>query len=354
MNRYLIPMVMALLVLAVAWPALGQEQDESKPGKNAKQVETEKPPNRSLLRVLSAEERAKLKEKWQSMSEEERQQYREQMRGRLGTDRLESERKAALKKLEEQIAALKAEQEKYIGDLREIRELAVKEKATQTAKRLESLIAKQQKEFTDRLQEMEQKRQQIQRTLRVREPRKPAAEPAAEPAGKKAPDFTLKSFDGKSVSLSDYRGKIVVLEWFNFECPFVMAHYGQPSTMVELANKYKDKNVVWLAMNSTSHTTGQANIDFAKRHKLPYPILDDRPGNVGHAYGAVTTPHVYIIDQRGNIVYEGAIDNSPQGRTPKGQKLINYVDQALAELTAGKPVSTPKTKPYGCTVKYPK
>jgi hypothetical protein len=87
---------------------------------------------------------------------------------------------------------------------------------------------------------------------------------------------------------------------------------------------------------------------------VPFPILDDRPGKVGHAYGAKTTPHMFIIDTNGRIVYEGAIDNAPTGKVAEGQELTNYVDQALAELTAGKKISNPNTKPYGCTVKYPK
>jgi len=174
-------------------------------------------------------------------------------------------------------------------------------------------------------------------------------EPAA---GKKAPEFTLKSFDGKQISLSDCKGKIVVLEWFNDECPFVKYHYKTVTTMVALANKYKAKNVVWLAINSTNHTTPEQNKDFAAKHNLPYPILDDRPGNAGKAYDATNTPHMFIIDGKGNIAYEGAIDNSPLGKTPEGEKLTNYVDKALAELTSGKAVSVPKTDPYGCSVKY--
>jgi len=173
-------------------------------------------------------------------------------------------------------------------------------------------------------------------------------------AGKKAPVFTLNSFDGQTISLSEYKGKIVVLEWFNFECPFSRYHYGKANTMVKLANKYKDKNVVWLAVNSTTHTTIDKNREFAQKYKLPFPILDDRSGKVGRAYGATHTPHMFIIDTKGNIVYEGAIDNSPIGRTPAREKLINYVDKALAELTTGKVVSIPKTKPYGFTVKYGK
>lgn len=168
---------------------------------------------------------------------------------------------------------------------------------------------------------------------------------------RKAPNFTLNSFDGKTISLSDYKGKIVVLEWFNYECPFVLRHYGNQPTMIGLANKYRDKNVVWLAINSTSHATPQANLEFAEKRKLPYPILDDRPGTVGRAYGAKTTPHMYVIDTKGSIAYQGAIDNNETGR--KTQGVINYVDKALAELTGGKQVSTTDTMPYGCTVKYP-
>jgi len=144
----------------------------------------------------------------------------------------------------------------------------------------------------------------------------------------------------------------VVLEWLNFECPFVKYHYEKTNTMIDLANKYKDENVVWLAVNSTSHTTPEANNDFAEKHKLSYLILDDRSGKVGRAYGAKTTPHMYVINARGNIVYAGGIDNSPMGNKKEG--VINYVDKALAELTSGKAVSTPSTKPYGCSVKYPR
>jgi hypothetical protein len=145
-----------------------------------------------------------------------------------------------------------------------------------------------------------------------------------------------------------------VLEWLNFECPFVQHHYDKAKTMVGLANKYKDKGVVWLAINSTSHTKPADNKAFASGKKLPYPLLDDRSGKVGRAYGARTTPHMFVINAAGAIAYEGAIDNSPLGKTPAGQKPVNYVDKALAELVAGKEVSTPRTKPYGCSVKYAK
>jgi len=167
-------------------------------------------------------------------------------------------------------------------------------------------------------------------------------------AARKAPEFTLTSFDGKEVSLSDYKGKIVVLEWLNTGCPFVVDHYESAKTMVNLAAKYKD--VVWLAINSTNSTDVKTNLDFASRHKITYPILDDRDGKVGRAYAAKTTPHMFVIDAEGNIVYDGAIDNAPMG-SAKGEK-INYVDEALAAISSGKVVNIESSKPYGCNVKY--
>jgi len=169
---------------------------------------------------------------------------------------------------------------------------------------------------------------------------------------KKALAFTLKNYDGTDITLSDYKGKIVVLEWFNYECPFVRYHYEQKNTMADLANKYRNKNVVWLAINSTSHQTSEQNKAFAQEYNVPYPILDDRTGKTGRAYGATNTPHMFVIDKTGNIAYQGAIDNSPMGNTPDGHEPINYIDRALAELTAARPVTTSRTKAYGCTVKY--
>jgi len=182
---------------------------------------------------------------------------------------------------------------------------------------------------------------------------KPVVKPAVEPAvGKTAPAFTLNSFDGTAISLSDYKGKIVVLEWLNYECPYVRYHYEKKNTMIELADKYKAENVIWLAVNSTKHLTPETDKEFADEHELDYPILSDSSGVVGLAYGAKTTPHIFIIDTDGNIAYDGGIDNSPLGIPPAGEELINYVDKALTELLGGKTVSTSKAKPYGCSVKY--
>ena len=168
----------------------------------------------------------------------------------------------------------------------------------------------------------------------------------------KAPDFALKHYDGKEVKLADYKGKIVVLEWFNYECPFVKYHYEKASTMNDLAAKYKDKKVVWLAINSTGHQETAKNKAYAEKNKILHPILDDRSGVIGKAYHATNTPHIIIIDTERNIAYNGAIDNAPMGRVPEDKKVVSYVDKALAELIANKTVSTTKTKPYGCSVKY--
>ena len=165
--------------------------------------------------------------------------------------------------------------------------------------------------------------------------------------------FTLMDQDGKAVSPSDYAGKIVVLEWVNPQCPFVAYHYRDDvRTMPRLAEKYKDKGVVWLAVDTTYNWTAEKSKVFHDEHKLPYPILDDSKGDVGHAYQAKSTPDMFIIDPQGLIVYSGAIDNAPLGKLPKDAAAVNYVQKALDELLAGKPITTPQTKSYGCSVKY--
>jgi len=165
---------------------------------------------------------------------------------------------------------------------------------------------------------------------------------------RKAPAFTLEDVNGNKVSLSDFAGKIVVLEWANPECP-IWLRVHKAGTFKALAEKYKDKGVVWLAINTTHTSNREKNRKFAEAEKLPYPYLDDHAGTVGRAYGAKTTPHMFVIDKDGRLAYQGAIDDDPGGRK---EKPLNYVDQALTELLAGKTVSVPKTEPYGCSVKY--
>lgn len=338
--------IVTMMVLSLVFPVFGQL--ESKEGGQP----LEKGGNTG---ILSPEERLKLREKWPTMSQEERDEFRNQMRERMGPmrppTRTMTPSEPSPRVFEDQIAKLKQKHEEAINELKAIRELAVKEKARLTTERLDKLINKHQKEYEETLQSLEQRRDRFEKMRLERPDRRLGAEERQ--AAWPALPFTLKSFDGKTISLSEYRGKTVVLEWLNFECPFVNYHYDKPKTMIKLANKYKNKNVVWLAINSTSHTTPEANKEFAEKQKLPYPILDDRSGRVGRAYGAKTTPHMFIINPSGRIVYEGAIDNSPLGKTPEGKELTNYVDKALEETITGKMVSTKNTEPYGCSVKYP-
>lgn len=168
-----------------------------------------------------------------------------------------------------------------------------------------------------------------------------------------APVFTLTNYDGTTVNLADLKGKIVVIEFFNYKCPFSIYHYQTEPTMRNLVKKYAEKNVQFLAINSTSWQKTEENKAFAEKNKVTYPILDDRTGKVGKAFGATRTPHMYIINEKGKIVYRGAIDNAPLGKLPEGHdKVLNFVDIALAEITEGKPITIQKTREYGCTVKY--
>jgi peroxiredoxin len=184
-----------------------------------------------------------------------------------------------------------------------------------------------------------------------------AAGAAVAEIGNPAPAFGLSDLDGKEVKLADYVGKTIVLEWFNPGCPFVKASHTKGS-LKDTAKRAAAKGIVWLAINSGApgkqgHGV-QANRAGAAAFGLAHPILLDESGVVGAAYGATNTPDMFVIDSKGVLVYAGAIDNSPdgEGESPQGGKLVNYVEQALDELAAGKPVSTSRTKPYGCSVKY--
>jgi peroxiredoxin len=170
--------------------------------------------------------------------------------------------------------------------------------------------------------------------------------------GDKAPGFTLEDAAGDEVSLGDFKGKVVVLEWTNPDCPFVKRHYKEGS-MKNLTSAYSEAGVVWLTINSTNYMDAAANASFAKNEGIGWPVLVDQDGTVGHAYGAATTPHMFIIDTKGIVVYEGAIDDDPRGNMEAGAR-TNYVENALNDVAAGQSVSTSETKPYGCSVKYKK
>ena len=189
----------------------------------------------------------------------------------------------------------------------------------------------------------------------VAEPSAPAQERAA--VSRPAPDFTLRDLDGRPFRLSEQRGKVVVLEWFNPECPFVRASHTKGS-LVSSAERQQTKGVVWVAINSGApgkqgHGV-EKNRSGREQFKMKHPVLLDESGQVGRQYGAEHTPHMYVIDAKGTLVYKGAIDNSPdgEGESPSGGKLINYVDVALADLAAGRPIATAETEAYGCSVKY--
>jgi peroxiredoxin len=172
--------------------------------------------------------------------------------------------------------------------------------------------------------------------------------------GQVAPDFTLPDLDGGAVTLSAYRGKTVVLEWFNPGCPYVKDAHDPGGALDGLAAKAVADGVVWLAINSGApgkqgHDVAE-NLQAKAAWAMAHPILRDENGSVGKAFGAATTPHVFVIDGQGVVQYEGAVDNQPM-RQATGDKLP-YLERALADLKAGNAVRTPRTKPWGCSVKY--
>ncbi|CAN5254012.1 thioredoxin family protein [soil metagenome] len=175
--------------------------------------------------------------------------------------------------------------------------------------------------------------------------------------GSEAPAFTLTDTEGKTHNLADYRGKYVVLEWFNEGCPFVKKHYAG-GNMQKLQKEYTGKDVVWLSMNSSAEgEQGHVTPESAKKTMAEWnmeatKILLDHDGKVGQAYGAKTTPHMYVIDPEGKLVYQGAIDSKPTANAADIEGAENYVKVALDNSMAGKPVENTSTKPYGCSVKY--
>jgi peroxiredoxin len=179
---------------------------------------------------------------------------------------------------------------------------------------------------------------------------------AAEP-GEAAPEFTLTDSKGTSHKLSDFRGKFVVLEWLNHECPFVKKHYSS-GNMQKLQQEYTAKGVVWLSIISSApgkqgHRTGpQAEADTKDKNAAPTAVLLDPSGEVGKKYDAKTTPEMFVLDKEGKILYAGAIDSIKSTDSADIAKAENHVRQALDAALAGQPVPKPKTTPYGCSVKY--
>ena len=180
---------------------------------------------------------------------------------------------------------------------------------------------------------------------------------AAATVGQPAPDITLKDTTGKTVRLSEFKGKHVVLEWTNPGCPFVRKHYdsgNMPATQKDAAGR----DVVWLAVNSTEKASGDY-LEPAKltswlkeRQSVPTAILMDEEGTAGRAYGARTTPHMYIVNPQGQLIYAGGIDSIASAKADDIPRATNYVKTGLAEALAGKSLTASTTRPYGCSIKY--
>ena len=175
--------------------------------------------------------------------------------------------------------------------------------------------------------------------------------------GQPAPDFTLKDAAGKTVKLADFRGKYVVLEWTNPNCPFVRKHYDS-GNMAATQQDVVGQGAVWLSINSSAKTSFEYMeparlVAWQQARKVqPTATLMDEDGVAGKAYGARTTPHMYIVDPQGRLAYAGGIDSIPSANPEDVRKAVNYVRQGIAEASAGKPLSAATTRPYGCSIKY--
>lgn len=171
--------------------------------------------------------------------------------------------------------------------------------------------------------------------------------------GETAPGFSLKDLDGTAHRLDQYRGKTVVLEWINPSCP-VSRRHAQEKTMIVTSDRHPE--VVWLAINSTNPEHGDfvpatEHTAYNRKMGIDYPVLYDPSGEVGRAYGARTTPHMYVVGPDGTLLYNGAIDDDPPGRKPKADRTV-YVDRALTSVASGSEPDPAVTRPYGCSVKY--
>jgi peroxiredoxin len=175
--------------------------------------------------------------------------------------------------------------------------------------------------------------------------------------GTTAPDFSLTDSKGKTQTVSQYKGKYVVLEWFNPECPFVKKHYGS-GNMQKLQEEFTGKGVVWLSVDSSAPgkegnlTAEEANAKITEWKTKQTALLLDPDGKAGQTYGAKNTPHMFVINPEGKIIYEGAIDSKASANPADINGSTNYVKVALEESMSGKTVTTANTKPYGCSVKY--
>jgi peroxiredoxin len=179
----------------------------------------------------------------------------------------------------------------------------------------------------------------------------------AQRVGEAAPEFQATDSNGQAHKLSQYRGKFVVLEWHNNGCPYTRKHY-ESGNMQRLQKEWTGRGVVWFTVISSApeqqgYVTAQQENDYLKRmNAVPTAALLDSQGDVGRLYSAKTTPHMFIINPAGVLIYDGAIDSKPTTDQADIASAKNYVSEALAEAMSGKPVTTPTSRPYGCSVKY--
>lgn len=175
--------------------------------------------------------------------------------------------------------------------------------------------------------------------------------------GEKAPGFKAKTASGKEISLGNFRGKIIILEWLNYGCPFIKKHY-QSGNMQKLQKRYTQKDVIWLSVISSAvGKQGHSSADKAKEDKKRFGsfathIILDENGEIGKKFGAITTPHMFIVNKNGDLVYQGAIDDNSSANPEDVESAKNYITNAMSSLLKDQQVSVGKTRPYGCSVKY--
>lgn len=165
--------------------------------------------------------------------------------------------------------------------------------------------------------------------------------------GKPAPDFSLTTVDGKTVKLSDYKGKTVVLEWFNPGCPYCVYAYGEGGPLRDLPERLMSQGIVWLSINSQDGSAVDDNKAFMKANGMKAPLLMDPTGAVGKMFGAKSTPHCFVINEKGLLVYAGGLDNAPKGKVKDTETKTNYVEAAIKDLKGGHAVTISETKQYG-------
>jgi len=176
--------------------------------------------------------------------------------------------------------------------------------------------------------------------------------------GAEAPNFSLRDLAGEKHKLSNHDGQIVVLEWYNPNCPFVVYAHGEDGPLHDLAQRWIDQGVVWYAINSGAPgkqgTGTELNLEKQAEYGFQHPVLIDETGEVGRRYQAKKTPHMFVIDAQGTLVYAGGLDNAPFGKVPDGSDPHSFVEEVLDDLVAGREPRVRTSKPYGCSVKYAK